>query len=134
MTFSVVARHDMGEYRKVGALVGNFLYAMRLSLGDFNFDAFSRTTMIDGVDRIYMNGTEQRLFWCVWILMTFFSSIVFLTFVIARVTDSYQTILDDLGKIMYKEKCSLIFEAENLVADKKDAIKFPTYIILRDLE
>jgi len=63
MTFSVVARHDGGEYREVGALTGNFLYAMRLSLGDFNFDAFERTsthTLADGteVTTKYMNGSE----------------------------------------------------------------------------
>ena len=66
--------------------------------------------------------------------MTFFSSIVFLTFVIARVTDSYQTILDDLNRIMYKEKCALIFDAENVITNKNDKKKFPKYIISRLLE
>jgi hypothetical protein len=68
-------------------------------------------------------------------MMTFFSSIVFLTFVIARVTDSYQTILNDLQKIMYREKCAMIYEAENLVSvNKNDKNKFPKYLISRDLE
>lgn len=124
-TFSVISTHDMNEYRKVGPLVGNFLYAMRLSLGDFNFDAFSRTTKVTElwengtsikVDESVrsMNGNEHRVFWAVWLGMTYFSATIFLTFVIARVTDSYQTIKDDLEKFICRDKCRLIYDAENM--------------------
>lgn len=114
MTFSVISRHDMGEYRLVGPLVGNFLYALRLSLGDFNFDAFGRTTEFNELEIRSMNGNEHRLFWIVWLGMTYFSATIFLTFVIARVTDSYQSVKDDLQKHMRRDKCRLIYEAEHL--------------------
>jgi hypothetical protein len=82
MIFGIVAVHDFNEYREVGPFWGNCIYAMRLSLGDFDFSAFEHG----------MNGTDQILFWFVWILMIVFSALIFLTFVIARVSDSYTTV------------------------------------------
>lgn len=82
MTFGVVASHDFGEYKHIGPFWGNCIYAMRLSLGNFNFDVFEHE----------MSGSDQVLFWFVWICMVLFSSLIFLTFVIARVSDSYETV------------------------------------------
>jgi hypothetical protein len=82
MTFSVVAKHDFGEYKEIGPFWGNIIYAMRLSLGNFEFGVFEND----------MNGTDVILFWFVWIFMVIFSSLIFLTFVIARVSDSYETV------------------------------------------
>ena len=137
----------MGEYRKVGALVGNFLYALRLSLGDFNFDAFGRTTpyteenmsantqRFSGPDEIRsLNANEHRVFWIVWLGMTYFSATIFLTFVIAKVTDTYQTIKDDLQKHIQRDKCRLIYEAEHLPSLNKMETNFPKLIIRREQE
>jgi hypothetical protein len=40
MTFSVVASHDFNEYKEIGPFWGNIIYALRLSLGNFEFTVF----------------------------------------------------------------------------------------------
>lgn len=83
MTFGVIARHDFNEYRHIGPFWGNMMFSMRLSFGNFEFGVF---------DENEMTATDVILFWFVWILMVLFSAMVFLTFVIARVSDSYDLV------------------------------------------
>jgi hypothetical protein len=48
------------EYREVGLFFGNFITAMRISMGDFEIIKYSD----------YLNETENYLFWFVWLLTT----------------------------------------------------------------
>ena len=107
MTFGVVANHSFDEYRHVGPFWGNCIYAMRLSLGNFDFRVFDHD----------MNATDQILFWVIWISMVLFSSLIFLTFVIARVSDSYAEVKETIDAQIYKERCGLIYETEEIMSD-----------------
>jgi hypothetical protein len=127
MTFGVVAVHDFNEYRHIGPFWGNMIYAMRLSLGNFNFDVFENG----------MIEMDQILFWFVWISMVLFSALIFLTFVIARVCDCYTDVKLTVNAQIYKERCGLIYEVEEIMSEserKHNKIKFPRYVITREGE
>lgn len=127
MTFAVVAKFDFGEYRHIGPFWGNIIYSMRLSLGNFDF----------GVMEHEMTGTDQVLFWFIWVLMVLFTSMIFLTFVIARVSDSYAEVKETIDAVIYKERCGLIYETEQIMSMnevKNNKIKFPKYIVAREGE
>ena len=64
-----------------------------------------------------------------------FSAIIFLTFVIARVTDSYDTVNAYVEALKLREKCTMINLAEKVMPDfMKHNINFPNYIISRERE
>ena len=75
----VFGRNDSEEYQDIGPVMANIFATLRLSLGDFDF------TLIEEQNLFAM----QLLFWFVWIGMVFFSSLVFLNFIIAEVGNSY---------------------------------------------
>lgn len=77
-------RNKSEEYLKIGPAWANIFATLRLSLGDFDF------SLIDMQELYWMHV----LFWVVWILMVFFSSLVFLNFIIAEVSNSYQKCKD----------------------------------------
>ena len=69
--------------------------------------------------------------------MVGFSSLIFLNFIIAEVSNSYQIVKDSIDALIYKERASLIREVEVILPDsakQTDKTKFPTYIIVREME
>lgn len=61
--------------------------------------------------------------------------IIFLNFIIAEASASYQKVKDQLVAMINKEKASLIAEAEGMYFEsKKDNKKFPKYIVIRKAE
>ena len=83
LTFAIVCKHDYGSYRMLTPLMGNFIFGFRLSLGNHEFTTFQRPEM---------EGTDKIMFWIIWVMMILFTALIFLTFVIARVSDSYTTV------------------------------------------
>ena len=123
----VFGRNGSEEYQDVGPVMANIFATLRLSLGDFDF------TLIEEQELFAM----QLLFWFVWIGMVFFSSLVFLNFIIAEVGNSYQICKENINKIIFKERASLIAEAEDLHSkDQKenDFVRFPPFIVSRNIE
>ena len=59
-----------------------------------------------------------------------------MTFVIARVTDSYDTVNAYVEALKLREKCTMINLAEKVMPDfmKKNKKNFPEYIISRETE
>jgi len=132
MIFNVIAINKADEYRKVGPMAGNFLSTIRLSLGDFDFNALEDSESEGG-----LNAKQHFMFWTVWVVMVLFSSLIFLNFIIAEVSSSYQGVKEKIGSLIYKERAALIEEVENLIpADMKTSNKkqFPNYIVVRELE
>lgn len=83
MVFNIIAENKSPEYSKVGSTVGNFITTIRLSLGDFDF------SLLEG-----LNTKQNYMFWIIWMIMVLFSSLIFLNFIIAEVSNSYQNVKD----------------------------------------
>jgi len=70
-------------------------------------------------------------------MMVIFSALIFLNFIIAEVSNSYQTVKESIEALIYKERAGLIQEAEDIILEsvkKNDKTKFPKYIIVREME
>lgn len=69
--------------------------------------------------------------------MVIFSSLIFLNFIIAEVSNSYQNVKENIDALIYKERAKLVMEAEDFMSNKtrnSDKKKFPNYIIVREME
>jgi hypothetical protein len=131
MIFNVIAPPKKPEYAKVGEVAGNLLATLRLSLGDFDFGALEETGP---------EGLSQRqhiIFWVCWIMVVLFSMLIFLNFIIAEVSNTYQTVKDSIVSLIQKERAQLINLAEDVYPEsmkKKNKKLFPKFIIIRELE
>ena len=99
MIFDVIAKNDSEEYRYVGYYMGNVFTTLRLSLGDFNFSVLTGDTLTQ---------EQHILFWTTWILMVIFSALIFLNFIIAEVSNSYNTVQTDIATRIYRERATMI--------------------------
>ena len=66
------------ENKVIGRFMGYFLTVLRISLGDFQFDASQ-----------YLESEENIMFWIMWGFMVVISCIIFLNFIIAETGKSY---------------------------------------------
>jgi hypothetical protein len=114
-------------YRKIGLFAGNILGTLRLSIGDSDFNCLYDDNL---------NDEEHYLFWFCWFFMTIFSLLIFLNFIIAEVSNSYQDVKDNIDFLIYKERAGLINEAEDILTDNilNNKIKFPRYMVSRQIE
>jgi len=108
----------------IGPFWGSLASTLRVSLGDFDFAA-----------SIHLDELENQLYWVIWLLVVIMTCIVFLNFIIAEASASYQSVKDRLEAMINKEKGSLIAEAETILCKgvKTDQL-FPKYIIIREVE
>lgn len=70
-------------------------------------------------------------------LMVIFSSLIFLNFIIAEVSNSYSNVKVNIDALIYKERAGLIREAEDIMTDstkQNNKRKFPKFIIDRTME
>ena len=79
---------------------------LRISLGDFNFEA---PTLLDSFDNI--------LFWIIWVVIVIMTCIIFLNFIIAEVSSSYESVKHDVIGLILKERASLIKESEDMMLE-----------------
>jgi hypothetical protein len=113
------------EYKHLSYSLQNFMTVLRISLGDFNFEA---TTLLDSFDNI--------VFWIIWVIIVIMTCIIFLNFIIAEVSSSYESVKHDVTGLILKERASLIKESEDMMLEssKGNSKKFPKYIIMRECE
>lgn len=104
MVFNIISINEQDEYKVVGSAIGNILMTMRLSLADFNFDLLEK-----------LNQKQNYMFWVIWVLMVLFSALIFLNFIIAEVSNSYQNVKNTIDSLIYKERANLVSEVEELV-------------------
>lgn len=127
MAFNVIARNEAAEYRKIGFLAGNLFTTFRLALGDFDFSMIENKTL-----------TKQHiLFWITWLIMVIFSSLIFLNFIIAEVSSSYNKVKTNIDSMIYKERANLISEVEDITSQRtkrKNKRLFPKFIVVREQE
>jgi len=103
--------------------LGYIISTLRVSLGDFDFEAST-----------FLTTQENYLFWVIWFLVVIMTCIIFLNFIIAEASASYEGVKSRLEAMIFKEKASLIAEAEDMVFNGlKDSNMFPKYIIVREI-
>ena len=73
----------MYEYSHIGLFLGYIISTFRMSLGDFDFEASMRLT-----------PWENYMFWFYWFLTVLVSCIIFLNFLIAEVSSSYEKVME----------------------------------------
>ena len=105
--FDIIAKNEAEEYRYLGPFMGNFMTTLRLALGDFDFGVLSGNTL---------STSQHWLFWIIWIMMVIFSSLIFLNFIIAEVSNSYAVVKENIDALVYRERAGLINEAEDIMA------------------
>jgi hypothetical protein len=120
-TKTVADLYPGSEYENVGLYLGNILTVLRMSMGDFGFDS-----------AYLLSSTENIIYWFVWAIIVVVTCIIFLNFIIAEASASYEKVASDLEAYIMKEKALLIQEAELMMpAALKNIDKFPTYLIVR---
>ena len=95
-----------------------------MSLGDFGFDAAKE-----------LDPAENYIYWIIWVLIILITCIIFLNFIIAEASASYEKVSEFLELYILAEKAALIQQAEEMVPKwNKNESKFPSYIIIREKE
>ena len=112
------------EYKVVGIEIASFLSVLRISLGDFDFHPTQ-----------YLTHNEAYLYCVVWIFAVGMTSIIFLNFVIAEASNSYQSVVDRLKAESGKSRARLVTEGEIVVPFRfKYDSMFPKYIVIKTPE
>ena len=130
MIFDVIAINTADEYKHIGPYFGNMMSTLRLSLGDFDFSVLTNESNP-------LNVRQHILFWIIWVFIVFFSSLIFLNFIIAEVSNSYAKCKEWIDSLVYKERAGLILETEEIMSEaarKANKIKFPKYVVVREME
>ena len=71
----------------------------------------------------------------IWLLCVIMTCIIFLNFIIAEASSSYQSVKEMLTAMINKERASLIVEAEDIMFERnKNDKTMPKYIIIRQIE
>ena len=123
--FDVIGKSNSEEYVNIGSFFGNVMTTLRLSLGDFEFTVLTDETM----------GENQHwLYWIIWVFMVIFSALIFLNFIIAEVSNSYNNVKVNIDALIYKERAALIEEVEDILSSstiRTNKKMFPRYIVVR---
>ena len=85
------------EYEKIGLWFGYIITVLRTSLGDFEFQSSE-----------FLTVGENHVYWIVWFAIVLTNCIIFLNFIIAEASASYEKVASDLEAYIMKEKALLI--------------------------
>ncbi len=109
------------QYEGLG-LFGYFMMSYRLSSGDFEIENYSsqRASLI-----IFT--------WIVWIVGVLVLNVIFMNFIIAVISESYEKVMQKLVAQSFIVKAEMIVERELHMAeeDLRDPINFPKFLVLR---
>ena len=108
--FNVFSKHPSAHFNKLPYFMGNILTAMRITIGDGNFDQVKLLT-----------PWESRVWWVVCVFCVVFGNFIFLNFIIAQISDCYQNVKDRLDVLMYKEKAYMCKEVEDFYTESYKA-------------
>jgi hypothetical protein len=111
------------EYHDIGRLTANFIETFKISVGDFD-------SVIEGSS--YLNNNDNIIFWIVFMMILTLTCIIFLNFVIAQASASYEKVSEELESFISKQKAKLIAESEHMFpVSMKNEENLPKYIIIR---
>jgi hypothetical protein len=95
---------------------------LRQSIGDYD-----TSSIIEG------SKDFKIMAWILWMLILIIGNVVFMNFIIAVVSESYENCMEKKIQLIYKAKLEMIKECEDLLPEwvflKKNW--FPTFIIIR---
>ena len=112
------------EYEPIGIFWQNILLAIQISMGNFDFQ---RANML--------NEYENYMYWVCWFIIVVVTCIIFLNFIIAEASASYEKVASRLDPIIMKERATLVFEADEMIPQmNKNEEKYPRFIIVREME
>jgi hypothetical protein len=118
------------EYLMVDKLVAKFIVVLRVSIGDFGFDTST-----------YLTELQNQLYWVTFLMMCTVSCIIYMNFIIAEVSATYQKVKDTIKFSLLQERGALINESEDLARAifGEERVQgwthlFPRYIITRELD
>lgn len=118
------------EYMQLHKLAARFIYVYRKAIGDNNYDAST-----------YLPQFQNGLFWVQYVMQHIISVIIILNFVVAEVSNSYNTVKSTLRQKLLKEQGNMINEAEEILRSRFSSAAvlkwkhfFPKYIIKRELD
>jgi hypothetical protein len=101
---------------------------LRISIGDLDFDGST-----------YLNPFENQSYMFIIILTIVVTNIIFMNFIIAEVSSSYQSVMDTLDVTLLRERGLLINESQNILKARFGEERignwkhlFPMYIIKRE--
>lgn len=86
------------EYKEIGLFIGNVFDVLRTTLGDYNCIATS----------MYLDESETYIFWLAWMIVVIVGCIIFLNFIIAEASASYEKVSANLAEFIMKDKANLI--------------------------
>ena len=113
------------EYTALGLHIGDFMWTLRLSIGDGAAIEASKK----------LSPADNRVFWVLWFIVTIVTCVVFLNFIVAEASASYTKVVETLEQVIWQEKASLIVESEEMANEqKKTPEQYPKYIICRQVE
>jgi len=97
---------------------------LRISLGDFDFG-----------ESTFLGQFDNLLFWVIWFIVVVMTCIVFLNFIIAEVSASYEKVNEKVKGLIEQERAQLINEAEDMMLEsqKQNPMIFPKYLITREV-
>jgi len=102
-----------------------FILALRESIGDYDTQ-----TIIDGT-----GGDFKILIWILWFVIIIVGNVVFMNFIIAVVSESYENCMERMIQSIQWAKLDMIEECENLMPLRyfENEELFPRYILVRRL-
>ena len=111
------------QYEVIGMLAGNIIDVFFTTMGDFNCIG----TSID------LPEAETTMFWLSWTVIVLLGNIIFLNFIIAEASASYEKVNERVGEIVEKDKAQFCSEAQEMVPlCLMKPYNFPKYIIVRE--
>jgi hypothetical protein len=114
------------EYAGMHQLLANFIDTLKASMGDFG-------SLVNA--SIDLNNEDNILFWICLVLVLTVTCIIFLNFIIAEASASYEKVAGELPSYIMKQKATLIAESEELIPEwMKSQNSFPKYIIIREVD
>eukprot|EP00347_Sterkiella_histriomuscorum_P017645 403348548 len=109
------------EYEGIG-ISAYFMMAFRTSSGDFNVDSYKD-----------QSSTLVVISWLAWIVAVMLLNVMFMNFIIAVISESYEKVMQKLVAESYRVKVQMIVERELQFTDEelKSTKLFPKYMLLR---
>lgn len=110
------------EYEQIGTFFGNIVDVLRTTMGDYKCIELAR----------YLEKDELIIFWLAWMIIVIVGSIIFLNFIIAEASASYEKVSNCLNEFIAKEKTALIAESETMTPNNlKNSVNYPKFVVIR---
>ena len=113
------------EYLDIHRIIGNLIDTLKLSLGDFG-------SVIEG--SADLNREDNWMYWIVFMVVFILTCVIFLNFIIAEASASYEKVAGDIESYVSLQRAKLIAESEQMFPNSmKNQENLPKYIIIREV-